>query len=133
MILGSINDGGADFPRDSGKKQGRRRRSNSPAGRQVAATLGTSARIWDVETRAVVRSLSGHEGRLSCVAWSPDGRWIATTGEWPGVRFWDAASGNEVRRLDAHAGTVGSAAFSRDGKQVVTTGQDGKVRLWGVR
>jgi WD40 repeat protein len=50
-----------------------------------------------------IRSLSGHKERVTSVAYSPDGRWIATAA-WDGTaRIWDAKTGQESRRLDVPA------------------------------
>jgi WD40 repeat protein len=50
-----------------------------------------------------IRSLNGHQDRVMSVAYSPDGRWIATAA-WDGTaRVWDAQTGQEVRRLDVPA------------------------------
>jgi RNA polymerase sigma factor (sigma-70 family) len=47
-----------------------------------------------------IRSLAGHKERVTSVAYSPDGRWLATAA-WDGtVRLWDSQTGEEVRRLD---------------------------------
>jgi RNA polymerase sigma factor (sigma-70 family) len=51
------------------------------------------------DTGRPIRSLSGHKDRVTSVAYSPDGRWIATAA-WDGTaRLWDAQTGDEVRRL----------------------------------
>jgi RNA polymerase sigma factor (sigma-70 family) len=52
------------------------------------------------DTGRPMRSLSGHKERVKSVAYSPDGRWIATA-SWDGTaRLWDAQTGKEVRRLE---------------------------------
>jgi dipeptidyl aminopeptidase/acylaminoacyl peptidase len=72
----------------------------------------------------------GHTGRVSAVAWSPDGKHILT-GSWDnGARIWDVATGKEVHRLDGHTAVVFGVAFSPDGKLVATASRDKAVRLW---
>src|SRR5262249_17519621 len=54
------------------------------------------------------------------VAWSPDGKWIASGGQDRVVRLWDAATGQQVRALPGHARTVSALAFSGDGKRLAS-------------
>jgi WD40 repeat protein len=74
------------------------------------------------------RSLAGHKERVISVAYSPDGRWIATA-SWDGTaRLWDAQTGKEVRRLDVPAPRGYTAhltqiLFSPDNELVVVARQ----------
>src|SRR5262249_51512727 len=64
------------------------------------------------------RSLQGHKERVTSVAYSPDGRWVATAA-WDGTaRVWDAQTGKEERRLDL-TGYVNQIVFSPDNEFVV--------------
>lgn len=53
----------------------------SPDGRLVVAAWGNAARVWQVETGRLVSVLRGHAGGIHSVAFSPDGRWIATASD----------------------------------------------------
>jgi WD40 repeat protein/tRNA A-37 threonylcarbamoyl transferase component Bud32 len=64
------------------------------------------------------------------VAYSPDGRRIASAGEHGSVQVWDATTGAEVLILLGHAGPVNCVAFSPDGQKIASTGLDGYVRAW---
>ncbi len=77
-------------------------------------------------------TLVGHRGQVNCVAWSHDGRHIATGSADRTVRLWDAASGSEIRSIAGHNGAVASVAFSPDDRRVVTTGEDGTARVWDL-
>jgi hypothetical protein len=65
---------------------------------------------------------------VNAVAVSPDGTWLATTGN-DGVWIWDAATGARLRTLIGHTGWVLSVAVSPDGTWLATTGNDG-VWIW---
>jgi WD40 repeat protein len=93
--------------------------------------------IRDVTTGALVRKLAGHRRDVEAVAFSPDGKQVASAGD--EVRVWDLGNGKRIRTLPADP-LPGWIHFSRDGKSMVAgfvTSQDGSlpkiVRLWDTR
>jgi WD40 repeat protein len=77
----------------------------------------------------LVRTLSGHIG-VCGVAFSPDGRLLATASADGTARLWDPATGQHQRTLTGHTNAVLGVAFSPDGRLLATAGDDGTMRLW---
>jgi WD40 repeat protein len=101
----------------------------SPDGKHIAVGNWHMVRIWDVATTTEIHSFP-HAGLVWSVAYSFDGRRIASGSSDQTVRTLDPNNGKELRTLRGHADRVLSVAFSRDGKQLASGSVDSTVRLW---
>jgi WD40 repeat protein len=90
-------------------------------------------RIWEVRSGQILHQLSGHNGAVNGIAFSPDGQLVATGGIDSTVRVWNAANGGEQAVLRGHAAFVGCVAFHPDGWSLVSGGRHiGEVKLWDL-
>jgi hypothetical protein len=77
-----------------------------------------------------VRSLEGHTGGIESLAFSPDGRFLASGAEDKLVKIWDVVTGRDVQTLRGHVNDVTSVAFSPDGELVAAGSLGQTIRLW---
>jgi WD40 repeat protein len=64
----------------------------APDGGTLAVAIGRAVQLWDVTTGRLVARLEGHEGKVQCLAYAPDGTRLASGGHDRAVRLWDVAS-----------------------------------------
>ena len=88
-------------------------------------------RLWEVSTGKYINSLTGHPSSVNAVAFSPDGKILASAGST--LRLWDANTGELLHANSKDLGSINLLAFSPDGKILATGGGwDHTVHLWDV-
>jgi WD40 repeat protein len=86
-----------------------------------------SARVWVAATGQEVSRMT-HEDQVIALAFSPDGKYVVSSGGKTAM-MWEAANGQEVTRM-TYGNSVRSVAISLDGKFVVSSYDDGTARVW---
>ena len=83
--------------------------------------------VWDAQTGQEIRTFKGHGLDVRSVAFSPDGKRLASVSSDDTVKVWDAQTGQELLTFQ---GGGESVAFSPDGHRLASSGPDGTVKIY---
>ncbi|KAI0413548.1 hypothetical protein F5X98DRAFT_351801 [Xylaria grammica] len=84
----------------------------------------------DSDWSPCLQELEGHTGDISAVAFSPNGRYVASGSQDRTIRIWDVATGGCVNILKGYFGWINSIAFSPNTEYVASIAGDGTIQIW---
>jgi WD40 repeat protein len=103
-----------------------------PSGTRVALSALGEPAVWirDAASGALIHEMIGHAFRVSALAFSPDGKLVASVSRDGALVLWDAEAGVEATRLTPQAGPLTDVAFSPDGRLLAASTESGRVLVW---
>ncbi|WP_329123740.1 eIF2A-related protein [Streptomyces sp. NBC_01353] len=104
----------------------------SPDSKTLAAVTDRYVGLWNPTTGTAGATFTGHANGILGLAFSRDGRTLATASRDKTVRLWDASPPDDRTTLKGHDGSVSAVDFSPDGQTLATAGVDKTVRLWNT-
>ena len=102
----------------------------SPDGQLLASGLGQEIALWRTMDGQQIKELKGHSNMLSCLAFSPDGKKVASGSLDKSVCIYSLEDFSLAHRCQGHKHYVTCLAFTPDGRVLVSGAEDGTVRLW---
>jgi WD40 repeat protein/uncharacterized caspase-like protein len=101
----------------------------SPDGTKIALSNGNVLELIDSSSGQIIKKMAGHAGRISSIAFRPDGKMIATGADDKTIRLWDPESGVERKQLLGHSSWIGDLVYSPDNKWLVSTTLN-ETKIW---
>lgn len=117
-----------------GQKGQKRSSQNPPDPQDIMKSMKVEAigqvELWDIANGQPLGALKGHGKGVTSVAFSRDGRLLASGSSDNTIRIWDLATKRELRTLTGHTSNIESIDFSPDGRLLASAGDDGGTFLW---
>jgi eukaryotic-like serine/threonine-protein kinase len=98
----------------------------------VSADFGGIS-VWEVAVTNLLKRLTNHLAEVTCVAFSPNGRYLASASSDQTIKLWDALTWTELETFHGHEMDALSVAFSPNGELLVSCGWDESIRVWDLR
>ncbi|MGO8671008.1 MAG: WD40 repeat domain-containing protein [Capsulimonadaceae bacterium] len=98
----------------------------------LSGSMTGDVHVWNLRRKCVIRTLSGHTGRINSCTFSPDSLRVASASADGSVIVWDVNTGERIHTLYGHTWSAIGAQFLPAGNRLVSWGWDGTLRLWNL-
>ena len=89
--------------------------------------------LWDVASGREIATIKGHGRGVSKIAFSRDGKLLASGGTDNTIRLWDLATRSALRTFTGHTAPIDSIDFTPDGRMLASASEDGSTFLWDTQ
>ena len=124
MMSGAMN------PR---QKKGSKQPDPADMMRDLKVEAVGQVQLWDVASGRPIAAFKGHGRGVSKVAFSRDGKLLASGGTDNTIKIWDVATQKELRTFTGHTSAIESMDFSPDGRLLASASDDGSTFLWDTK
>ncbi len=106
--------------------------SDVPANIEVQGQTTATQTVTEKRYKPELVVQTGHVSFVNSVAFSPDGKTLASGSEDNTIKLWNVESGKQIKSLEGHASAVNSVVFSPDGKTLASGSGDTTIKLWNA-
>lgn len=104
----------------------------SPNGRYLASDVENDIQLLEISGSKKEAMLRSHVAPVLCLAFSPDGKFLASGASDGSLKIWDCDQRRELTTLRGHLDQITSVGFSSDGKYLASSSWDLQVKLWDL-
>lgn len=105
----------------------------SPDDQQLAIASHEVVQLCEAKTGSALQTLKGHAQDVSSVAFSPDGKLLASGSNDRTIKLWDMKTGATLHMMEEHSSIVYCVAFAPNNQHIASASSDNTVSLWNVK
>ena len=98
----------------------------------LSGSFDNTLKLFNINTRKLVRTFEGHSDDVNSVAFSPDGQRVLSGSKDKTIKLWNLSTGQLIHTFKGHSKDVNSVVFSPDGSFIASGSDDDTVKLWDV-